>query len=202
MLAGLLNTPEQLDEYAERILEAAEQQFMEFGLRRTSLDRIAQAAGVSRVTLFRRFTSRDVLLSAVVARAVGRFIAEFDAELAGMEMSEERIVRGVVTAARLLASDSLLRRLLVTDPDAVLPLLSIDGGVFFGLSRAYVADHLLRAREAGMAIKGDPNMLAEIFVRLAHSLLLYPSGALVDDEARLVEFTRSNILPMVLSRAV
>ena len=63
-----------LDAQAERVLAAARAQFLEFGLRRTSLDHIAQAAGMSRATLFRRFPNREALILAL-ATAVEPWLA-------------------------------------------------------------------------------------------------------------------------------
>jgi len=185
----------ELDEYAERILEAAEEQLFKHGLRRTSLDRVVQAAGVGRVTLFRRFENREALMAAVVARSVRRFIAEFDAEVAGIDDPEERFVRGVVTGARLATGDSLLARLVETDPDELLPLLTTEGRGYFALGCAYVAGQLIRLRDAGLPVAGDPELLAELFVRTVHSMLL-GRGTSYDGD-RIEEFARTNLLPLL-----
>ena len=186
----------QLDEYAERILEAAEAQFREFGLRRTSLDRVAKAAGVSRITLFRRFANRDALIGAVVLRAGQRFISEFDAAVPKTGGLDDRFVHGVVTAARMVSSEPLLGRLLQTDPEDVLPHLSTYGEGFIVLGRQYLASAMIRARDAGLEINGDIDWLAEIFVRIVHSMMLAQSDLLADEE-RLAAFARTNLLPML-----
>ena len=191
---------DEFDDYAERILEAAEAQLREFGLRRTSLDRIAKAAGVSRVTLFRRFANRDALLGAVILRDGRRFIAEFDAALPKSGPPEDRFVVGIVTAARLLTSNSLIARLLETDPEDVLPVLTTQAEAYLSISRAYVASVLANSRDQGMAINGDVEALAEVFVRLAHSFLLSRSD-LLHDEHRLEAVARSNLLPMLAGSA-
>jgi TetR/AcrR family transcriptional repressor of uid operon len=185
----------ELDEYAERILEAAEQELFKHGLRRTSLDRVVKAAGVGRVTLFRRFANRDALLAAVVARSIRRFIAEFDAEIAGIEDPQERFVRGVVTGARLATEESLLSRLVETDPDELLPLMTTEGQGYLTLGRAYVTQQIIGLRDAGLPVVGDPELLAEIFVRVVHSMLLGRGTSY--DEARVEEFARTNLLPLL-----
>lgn len=185
-----------LDEYAVRILEAADAQFREFGLRRTSLDRVAKAAGVSRITLFRRFANRDALIGAVVFRAGQRLIAEFDAAVPKTGGLEERFVHGVVTAARMISTEPLLGRLLRTDPEDVLPNLSTHADGFLALGREYVASVLAGARADGLGVNGDIDWLAEVFVRLVHSMMLSRSD-LLDDEERLAAFARSNLLPML-----
>lgn len=188
---------EEWDEYAERILEAAEQQFSQFGLRRTSIDRVAEAAGVSRITLYRRFANRDAVLAAVVARSFRRFIAEFDAEVSSIADPQERFVRGVVVAALLLSRESLLRRLASTDPADTLPLLTTESSPLLAMARSYVAIQLERARGEGMPIVGDTQMLAELLVRVAHSIALNGDTSFGADEEKLAEFARGNLLPML-----
>lgn len=189
---------EEFDPYAERILDAAGEQFLEFGLQRTSLDRIAAAAGVSRGTLFNRFPSRDALLAALFGREGRRFIAEIDAEIAGHRTPEERLIAGVLAAAHALARHRLLRRLLVTDRDQVLPVVTTEAEWLIAMARAFVAAHIVRAREEGMRVAGDPEAVAEVLVRLVHSLMLTPATAIpLDDDERLTEFARTNIVPLV-----
>ncbi len=190
----------QLDEYAERILEAADAQFREFGLRRTSLDRVAKAAGVSRITLFRRFANRDALVGAVVARAGQRLISEFDAAIPKAGGLEDRFVQGVVIAARMVSAEPLLGRLMQTDPEDVLPQLSTHADGFLMLGRTYLASVLARSRTHGLPIKGDIDWLAEVFVRLVHSMMLAQSDLLADEE-RLAAFARTNLLPMLYGSA-
>lgn len=199
-LLGGLSASEDLDPYAERVLAAAETELSAHGLRRTSLERIAEAAGVSHMTLYRRFGNRDALLGAVLAREVRRLIARFDESIAGVEDPEERFVRGVLTAARLFAGDHLLRRMLRTDPDAVLPLLTTGGESLLALGRAYVAEQIRRAAEQGMPISADPVLLAELFVRLGHSLLIMPGDFTAHDEDQLRTFARHNLLPLLRGR--
>lgn len=55
---------------AERILEAARQLVFSEGLQAVTMERVAQEAGVSKVTLYARFSNRNELLSALVANEV------------------------------------------------------------------------------------------------------------------------------------
>ena len=174
----------ELDEYAERIVTAAEAQLVEFGLERTSLDRIAAAAGVSRGTLFRRFSTRDGLMRAVIDRQVRLLIGEIDAEVATGPTPEQRLLNGVRAAIRAVTGHRLLQRLLETDRDEMLRLLNSDANPMFTVGRAYVAAQIAAARDDGMPIAANPRILAEVLVRLAHSLLLFPQTMLpLDDDA-------------------
>ncbi|RYE80177.1 MAG: TetR/AcrR family transcriptional regulator, partial [Myxococcales bacterium] len=62
----------------KHLLDAARDVFSQYGARRANMDDIAQAADVSRSTLYRAFPSKDSLLAAVVAREVEAFFDELD----------------------------------------------------------------------------------------------------------------------------
>lgn len=203
MATSLLEAPEdeQRDVYAQRILDAAAEQFHEFGLGRTSLDRIASAAGVSRGTLFNRFPNRNALLVAVARRELAAFLAEVDAEISAAGTPEEALVAGVVAVGHALARHRMLQRLLVTDPERVVPALTTNGDGMIALMRAQVARYIIRARDDGMRVVGDPDVLAEVLVRIVHSLTLVPQTAIpLGDDAQLAEFARTNLVPLLCGR--
>ncbi len=192
--------PEALDPYAERILEAAYDELLEHGLRRTSMDEIARRAGVGRATVFRRFANRDQLLRAVVAREVRRAVAIVDHRIARADSVEERVTTGFLAFVEHLRGHPLLRRLLVTDADAVLPLLTINGDAPLAMARTYIATQLRRDRVAGAAIAADPDELGELLARIALSLVLTPQSVLpLESPDQLAETVRTTILPLILS---
>lgn len=56
--------------HQEHVLEVSEAEFLANGFSGTSIDAIARKAGVSKLTLYRRFTNKDGLFLAVAMRAV------------------------------------------------------------------------------------------------------------------------------------
>ena len=196
--SDLIGTAPESDPYAERILTAARAQLLEFGLARTSLDRIAAAAGVSRATLFKRFHSRDALLGAIATRELRRFIARIDREMASIDDPEERIVYGFVAVLHSLSQRGLVARLLETDRETMLAYLTTEAEPLFAMWRSYLAAGFMHAREQGCPISGDPEVIAELLIRIGHSLLLAPSTVLpIADERRLTELARAHVLPLV-----
>lgn len=190
---------ERVDPYAERILEAARQQFMAFGLRRTSLDDIARAAKVSRATLFRRFPNREALLLALVAREAQRSIAAVDAQLASIEDPEAFLLAGALGVIRQITGNGLVQRLLVTDTEQMLRLFTVDSGPILTMGRGYIAGHLRRLCDEGAPIVGDPDVVAEILARITLSLTLNPEGTLrLDDDDEFARIARTSIVPLVL----
>jgi AcrR family transcriptional regulator len=190
---------ERFDPYAERILEAARGELVQFGIRRTSLDDVARSAGVGRATLFRRFPNRDALMNAVAAREARRAISAVDEQVAAIDDPEEFLVAGALAVIREMTGNDLLQRLLVTDRDLMLPLLSGKGAPVLTMGRLYMQFQLERLRAQGANVRGEPEVVSELLARLALSLALNPEGVVpLDDEESLEEIVRTTFVPMVL----
>lgn len=201
-LGRLLSTSsDQLDVYAERVLEAARAQLVQFGLRRTSLDDIARAAQVGRATLFRRFPNRDTLHLALAAREAQRSISRVDAQVAQIEDPEEFLVTGAVAVIHELTGNELLQRLLETDQELMLPLLAGPGAPIIAMGREYIAGHLRRIEAGGAKLNGDPDVLGELLARAVLSFALSREGVIdLDDDAALEGLARTTFVPMILAR--
>ncbi len=192
--------PQPEDTTTERILDAALAQFVEFGLRRTSVDDVAKQAGVSRVTVYRRFQTRDQLVSATLHREYQRFLDVLDAVVRVLPTMEDRVVEGFLVTLRHVQSHPLIGGLLRTEPELVLPALTVNGGPAQAAMRDYLARsfvHFQRQSEAGVE-SADPAPAAEIMVRIVVSFLLNPTSCveLSDDEAARA-FARRFLAPML-----
>jgi AcrR family transcriptional regulator len=191
----------ELDIYAERVLDAARAQVVEFGLRRTSLDDIARAAEVGRATLFRRFPNRDALTLALASREAQASISRVDAQVSRIEDPEEFLVAGALAVIHELTGNDLLQRLLVTDPEQMLPLLTGRGAPIIAMGREYIAGQLRRIESAGTTLVGDPEVVAELLARAVLSLALNPEGVLpLHDDEELERLVRSTFVPMILGK--
>lgn len=189
---------EHLDPVAERILDAARDQFSEFGVRRTAMADIAKRAGVGRVTIYRRFADRDALLAAVTMREVRRLLATVDAATVTLDTLEERIVEGFVVVVREV-HDPLLQRVIDTDPELLLPLLTRHGSPVITAVRDFVVHQLRLLEPSDGVAPPDPGPAAEVVVRLLLSLVLTPQSVLpLADGAELREFVRRSIVPLIL----
>src|SRR2546426_10463774 len=96
MLAALESVADEVGEDAlgERILDAAISQFALVGIRRSSIDDIARRARVGRVTVFRKFQSKDGLVAALLLREAARVMQSTDHAIAGLETLEDKVVEG------------------------------------------------------------------------------------------------------------
>jgi AcrR family transcriptional regulator len=181
-----------------RILDAALALFAEFGMRRTSVDDIAKRAGVTRVTVYRRFRTRDLLIGVTIHREYLRFLDILGPAVQGLPTMEERITEGFLVTLRHVQSHPLLGGLLRTEPELVLPALTVDGGPGLIAMRDYLARSFERfPADAGQPVP-DPYPAAELMVRVVVSFLLDPVSCvdLADDEA-VRSFARRFLAPLI-----
>lgn len=182
---------------SERILDAALEQFARFGLRRSTIDDVARAGGVSRITIYRHFPQRERLVEAVIVRELERFLAQLDGAVIGLDDVEERLVEGFVVTLHAARCHPLLGRLLSIEPELVLPLLTIHGGRPLAIASDYLAQRIHERRDAGDVPERDAQQVAELVVRLTLSFILTPDGAIaLDDESAMRAFARRYVAPL------
>jgi AcrR family transcriptional regulator len=189
------------DVVGTRILDAAFEQFCLIGIRRSSMEDVAKRAKVGRVTIYRRFESKDKLVSALLWRETRIAVAKVEDAVKGVANPEDRFVEGFVAGMRAVRQHPLLTALLTTEPETALPLLTIKGAAGLELARAFMAQEIRRARADLGLPDTDADQVAEIFARLTHSLVLTPPTCLpLDDDQRMREFARRHIVPMAIGR--
>ncbi|MEO5874402.1 MAG: TetR family transcriptional regulator [Streptosporangiaceae bacterium] len=181
------------DELTSRILEAALGEFRDYGLRRTSMDNVARRAGIARATIYRRFPNKTVLMRVVAAREVHRSMAQITRAVAGLPTVEERLVEGFVAAIRLARTDALLTRLLESEPETVLPHLTIDSEFALSAVSGFLTEQLTHS--AGVC---DPGAVAEVMARLGLSIVLAPRSRIgLDTDEQLRAFGHRFLVPLL-----
>ncbi len=186
------------DTLFDRVAAAALDEFAEHGIRRTSMEDVARRAGVSRMTVFRRFASRQRLIEIVIAREVHRGMQELDLLWEGAQTLEDRLVAGFEFAGRYVRGHPLFDRLLHSEPEVLLPPLTLDGGPVLELYRSLIAHRLKAEVNAGRAATSDIDGVAEVIARLAISLLLTRDGTItLDDPHSVRRLVNLTLLPML-----
>ncbi|SDZ08964.1 transcriptional regulator, TetR family [Saccharopolyspora shandongensis] len=183
---------------SDRVLDAAREAFEDVGIQRTTMRDIARRAGLGRATVYRRYPDRDAVVAAVLLREVRVFLAWLDERIDHIEDPAEQIAECFVAVVTGLRGHSLLNRLLTLEPAAALPAVTVDAGAVLAVARGYFAAKLREHQQAGRLRSFDPEPAAEVFVRLAHSMLLSPPGCIpADDDARSRAFARAHLVPVV-----
>lgn len=150
----------------ERVVAAATDLFLRDGYGATSLEAVAAAAGVSKRTLYARFSGKAALLQVVVARLVTAWLPPFDAEMGHGGSLEARLLGAarVILATALTPQALALHRLVTAEIGRFPELARVmrDGGAGVGQER------LARTMsEAGIV---DPDWAAEQFLALLVSV--------------------------------
>ncbi len=187
-----------VDETRSRVLDAAYAQFCRMGIQRSTMDDVARRAGVSRITVYRRFATKDALVEQVVRREFRRYFDRFLVEIEQAETAADRVVLGFVSSLRAIRGNPLIGGLIATEPDLLLPSLIGDGRTLATVRR-FVADQLRREQRAGnVSADLDTEYVAEMMVRISGSLLAIPSHIIdLDDEDQLAALARRFLVPML-----
>ncbi|MEU4222605.1 TetR/AcrR family transcriptional regulator [Actinoplanes sp. NPDC026623] len=185
------NTPERRTT-EDALLDAARDCVLAVGLRRTTLTDVARRAGVSRMTMYRRWPDMASLVADLMTREWTELALRAQAEARG-ESARHRLVDGLATVARQLRGHTVFRRIVELDPEVLLPYLvdrrgtSQDrmlAGLEQGIGEGH-ADGSVRAGPAGLL--GRTVLLAmHGFVISAATMTDGITEADLDDELRLL----------------
>jgi AcrR family transcriptional regulator len=131
------------------ILDAARESVLQVGVRRTTATEVARRAGVSRMTLYRRFGDIEQLLVALLTREIGTLLADLAGQTDGLGNGRQRLVELSLRGVDRLAADPLLARLIELDPELLLPYLVDRAGTSQLQARAALAAVLAEGQADG-----------------------------------------------------
>ena len=192
---------DEADDTTERILAGALAQFEDFGVRRTTMEDVARRGGVSRITVYRRFSTKDALVEAVLLRECAAFFDALDAAVADLPTTDERLVEGFAFTLEFLRAHVLLSRLLATEPVELLPHLTLEAGQILGAAREFLADRLGREVSEGRLAPLDVEVAGELLARLVLSFLLTPESVVrLDRPTDARDFARRHLAPSLHAR--
>jgi AcrR family transcriptional regulator len=192
LLARALEPADALDATEQRILDGALAEIAARGTEGATMDDVARRAGVGRMTVFRRFGTKDALIERLILRELRRFLAEVDERLAAIEDPGERVVEAFVACLRAGTGHPLMARMARVEPGLTMERLARGDPSPLEVGRLFVAERL-RAQDVA-----DADAAADVLVRLAASYALLP-GPLVDvrDEAAARDFAERALAPIV-----
>lgn len=127
-----------MDDIGERILDAAVEAASVHGIGRMSVADVAARAGLSRPTVYKRYPSKDALVAAAVRREAMRVVDATRLAAAGIEDPRDALTAAVATVLRLAREHPLLDRVVRTEPERLVPLLTTDDGPILGAIRPVI----------------------------------------------------------------
>lgn len=159
------------------LLDAVREEVLAYGVRRATATSIAQRAGVSRVTVYRRGGGiKQLVLDALVGEfartveQVARRVAEDRAPATG----RENVVEVAVGIIESLSQAPLVGALLTHDPEMLLPYLVDRYGRSQQLMLAALSAAITEGVADGSIRDGDPELAARV---LLHALTPFVVGS-------------------------
>lgn len=199
-VAALVDNP---DEITTRILRAGLEQAELIGMRRSTMEDVAKRSGVGRATLYRRFPTKAALNDAIVLSEARRFLEGSAQARAQGATFEDKMVYDTVFTVTFIREHALLRKLLRTEPEAILPSLTVDAGAIIDFATDYSVAlfrrELYGKKQITTAQEGHLRTAAELQTRLTLSFIVTPHtgiklATLEDTRA----YVRRYLMPMVI----
>jgi AcrR family transcriptional regulator len=153
----------------ERLIAIAASMFMERGFEGTSIDAVAEAAGVGKATLYARYKDKGELFAAVLQRKIDRWLAlsETAEEAASGRIEDVLLALARRTVAAALTPDAVAINRIVMAQSARFPQLAkLVHEQGWQRSNAAVAALLDRFAKAGQIEVEDTSVAADLFLSL------------------------------------
>jgi AcrR family transcriptional regulator len=185
----------------ERVLAGTFECVARVGIGKTTMEDAARASGVSRATVYRLFPGgRDELLRETVAWEMVRFFAHLGTELGPTPDFETFLERALPLARQEVRGHAVLQKVLETEPDRLMPLITVEQHQVIGYIAEYFLPLLERDRDAGLLVEGaELAAAAEYIARMALSLIASPGRHDLDDHAEVHRLVRRELLGGVLA---
>ena len=181
----------------QRILEATYACVARWGLSKTTVEDAAREAGLSRATVYRYFPGgRDELIDAVVSWQYVLFFVRLYEEVHGVTSLEEVLDRGLAFARRSLLEHEVLQKVLETEPEVLMPKLTVESNRTVGLIAGFLVPYL---HEHGMAEGVEIHEAADFLARMILSYIASPGHWDLGDPEQVATLVRTELLAGVVA---
>ena len=157
----------------ERLLAATYTCVSRFGLAKTTIDDVVKESGVSRATIYRHFPGgRDELLRETVGWELARYFIRLADHVHDAPDLAHLLEDGLVFARRSVLEHELLQKILVTEPERLLGLLTTEAEKTLPFIADFLHPYLAREEQAGRLRAGvDLDRAADYIARAVLSLI-------------------------------
>jgi AcrR family transcriptional regulator len=114
-----------------------------YGIAKTTVEDVAREAGVSRATVYRQFPGgKDQLVGDTIRWEATRFFAELAVAIEHAPDFVTTLEEAIVFARAAIAQHAVFQKVLETEPDLLLPQMSVDDSRIRALVVAFLKTHL------------------------------------------------------------
>jgi AcrR family transcriptional regulator len=181
----------------DRVVEAAELCFAQYGVAKTTVEDVARLAGTSRASVYRYFPGgRDEIILAALLASAREFLPQIPARLRSARSAGDAIVELIVSAVDWVRGEPWRASLLANPLSRTLS--AADAAAPYAVCAAFIAPYFAAAQDAGL-VRSQVGLddAVEFVVRMIHSLLVVP-GYRDRDEADTRRYVRTFVLPALL----
>ena len=179
---------------SDAILDAAREVFEEYGARRANVDDVAQAAGISRSTLYRRLPQQGGAAAGGHRSARPRSSSTSSTGWPRDLPPQEAVIECFAQGIAIMREIPVLGRLAKTEPEMITGMPGSES-----LRRRPLPPRRATLRRSGARMPDDElHLVAELLLRLASTFLLDPGGTLdLTDPPAVRDYAKRFLSPLV-----
>ena len=180
----------------ERLLEAAYACVARYGIGKTTMEDVAREGRVSRATIYRYFPGgKDQLIRDVIAWETGHFFQRLAVAVADAPDLAALLEEALVFAHRAVEEHEVLQKILDTEPELLLPQLTVQSGQLLAFIRAFLQPAI---RQTTLRAGIGPDEAADYIARMVLSFIGAPGQWDLTDREQVGELVRTELLSGVL----
>jgi AcrR family transcriptional regulator len=166
-------------EIEDVVLDATRDCVLAYGVRRTTVSDVARRAGVSRMSIYRRWPDVRSLVADLMSREWHGVLVDTATAQQRRGTVRRRIVAQIIAVAAALRAHPLLRKIREVDPEVLLPYVLDRRGASQDEMLAFIEEAVRAGQRDGSVRRGDPGRLSRAVLLTAQSFVL--SSALLAD---------------------
>ncbi len=173
----------------EKVLDAAAECILAYGVERTTMTEVARRAGVSRPTIYRRWPD----IQWVIAELLTIRIADVLESTSDRGVGREALVERVVAVAEHLRNDEVVITVIVNAPNLAMVYIAERLGSSQKILVEALAESIMAAQDDGSVRPGDPRQMGAMCLLITQSTIQSAQmvEVLLDREALNVELAYS-----------
>ncbi len=176
-----------VDDVSQRILDAASALIVSGGPAATNISAIANAAGVSRMTVYRKFPDRHAILAALFNRELGGIVRQASTLAAPTQL--DRIVEVVATSVNRINDHPLMQAVIAHEPEELTEWITGRLGATQRLARSVLREQIVAGQPGtgdGSVRAGNPDAMSLTLVLVAQTFVFAHQIGGTDAELRLL----------------